>query len=100
MEHIHKLDKTNGVDVFYGSKYNLEPLNSVGRVGKHGIDKSFTLEKLMVLAYEIKANIIIKAGPNAKWYLKRCNVEDIPTEIENQQWRDTSRCTMWIIEWE
>ena len=99
MENIMKLEKRVGCDVFYGNKFNLEPLNGVGRVGKSGIDKSFTLEKLIQLAYEIKANIIIKGGPNAKWYLKKCNIEDISMEIENQTWRDTSRCTMWIISW-
>ena len=35
----------------------------------------------------------------AKWYLKKCNIEDISMELENQTWRDTSRCTMWIISW-
>jgi ABC-type dipeptide/oligopeptide/nickel transport system ATPase component len=100
MEHILKLEKKKGVDVSYGIKYNLEPLNGVGRVGNSGIDKSFTLEKIIQLAYEIKANIIIKAGPNAKWYLKRCKLDDIDFEIENQKWRDTSRCTMWIIKWQ
>jgi hypothetical protein len=100
MEHITKLEKKMGVDVFYGSKHNLEPLNGVGRVGKSGIDKTFTLLQMMELAYAIKANIIIKAGPDAKWYLKRCNVEDISTEIEHQSWRDTSKCTMWIIQWD
>lgn len=100
MEHITKVEKKIGADVFYGAKYNLEPLNGVGRVGKSGIDKSFTLEQVMTLAYEIKANIIIKAGQHAKWYLKCCKVEDISSEIENQSWRDTSKCTMWIIQWD
>ena len=98
MENIMKLEKLKGVDVFYGK--NLEPLNGVGRVGNSGIDKSFSLEKIIQLAYEIKANIIVKAGPKAKWYLKRCNLEDIDMEIKNQKWRDTSRCTMWIITWD
>lgn len=100
MEHINKLEKKIGADVLYGDKYNLEPLNGVGRVGNSGIDKSFSLDKLITLAYEIKANIIVKGGPNAKWYLKRCNVEDIPVEMEKQKWRDTSRSIMWVIEWE
>jgi MoaA/NifB/PqqE/SkfB family radical SAM enzyme len=99
MENITKLEKLKGVDVFYGNKYNLEPLNGVGLVGNSGIDKSFSLEKMIQLAYEIKANIIVKAGPNAKWYLKRCKLENIEMEMENQKWRDTSRCTMWIITW-
>ena len=47
-----------------------------------------------------RPNIIIKAGPRAKWYLKRFSRDDIEEEILKQQWRDTSRCTMWIIEWD
>lgn len=100
MEHIIQLEKKLGKDVFYGEKYNLEPLNGVGRVGKSGIDKSFTLAQMITLAYEIKANIIVKGGQNAKWYLKRCNMEDIPIEMEKQKWRNTSRSVMWIIKWD
>ena len=98
MEFISKLEKTTGQDISFGGG-NLEPLNGVGRVGKGGIDKSFTLAQMLTLAHEINANIIIKAGPNAKWYLKRCNVEELHTKTETQKWRDTSRCTMWIVEW-
>jgi hypothetical protein len=46
-----------------------------------------------------KPNIIIKAGKNAKWYLKRLNNDLIDDAIINQQWRDTSRCVMYIIDW-
>jgi len=96
-----KLEKRIGADVSYGAKYNLEPLNGVGRVGKSGIDNSFCFEQVLTLAYEIKANIIIKAGDNAKWYLKRCPNDLIDESIEKQRrWRDISRSTMWIIVWD
>ena len=103
MEHMTKYEKRNGVDVYYGDKYSLHPANGEGRVGESGIDKSFTLERVVALAYQMveKPNIIIKAGPNAKWYLKRCPKDEIEREIEKQQaWRDVSRCTMHIIEWD
>ena len=45
-------------------------------------------------------NIIIKAGPNAKWYMKKVHVDEIDNEIEKQKWRNTSRCTMFIIDWD
>lgn len=99
MEHLKTLQKKNGVDIGYTNS-NLDTLNNVGRVGKHGIDKNYTLEQVIILAYEIKANIIVKAGKNAKWYLKRCNICNINEEIKKQSWRDTSRATMWIIEWD
>ena len=99
MENVKNMKKMIGVDVGYHES-NMEPLNSVGRLGKNGIDKTFTLQQVIVLAHQVNANIIIKAGKNAKWYIKRFNIDDIQYEIEKQQWRDTSRATMWIIEWD
>jgi hypothetical protein len=91
----------NGVDAgFHGS--NIDPINREGCVGKNGIDKNYTLEQVIQLAYKIeeKPNIIIKAGKNAKWYLKRIPLEILHNEIEKQtKWRNVSRCTMYIIEW-
>tara|TARA_Y100000389_G_scaffold199991_1_gene239504 strand:+ start:218 stop:517 length:300 start_codon:yes stop_codon:yes gene_type:complete len=98
MEYAKSINKLKGCDVGYHD--DLEPLGGVGRVGKSGIDKTFSLEKVSILAYQIKANIIIKAGNNAKWYLKRIHPENIDSAIEKQKWRDTSRVTMWIIEWD
>ena len=53
---------------------------------------------MLILAKELNANIIIKAGKNAKWYIKKCNKEFIKQEIEKQKWRDTSRYKMYIVE--
>jgi hypothetical protein len=98
MEYIEKYEKRYGVDIGYHDS-NLEPLNGVGRVGASGIDKSLPLWRVMELAYEIRANIIIKAGRNAKWYLKRCPKEEIEERISKQK-HNTSRYTMHIIEWD
>lgn len=101
MEHITTMEKRIGVDVGYHSS-NIHPADREGCVGKNGLNKSFSLEKIIELAYkmETKPNIIIKAGPNAKWYLKRFPKDIIETEILKQTWRDTSRCIMYIIEWD
>ncbi len=99
MEYCKSIEKFNGVDIGYHES-NLEPLNGKGRVGASGIDKTFTLYQLIELAYEIKANIIIKGGPNAKWYLKYFPKDQIQIKINKQKWRDTSRATMWVIEWD
>ena len=101
MEKVIRMERRDGVDVGFNSS-NLEPLNRVGCVGKSGIDKTYTLEQVIQLAYEIRANIIVKAGENAKWYLKRCDPTEIDAKIEKQQrWRNgTKRYKMWIIEWE
>ena len=101
MENIRRIEKRIGVDIGY-HKSNLHTVNGVGRVGKSGIDKNYTLNQVIELVSEMtpRPNIIVKAGKNAKWYLKRFPINDIDVGIETQQqWRDTSRATMWIIEW-
>ena len=97
MEFLKKLERRESTDVGFHES-NLEPLNGVGKVGKTGIDKTFSLERVIKLAHEINANIIIKAGPNAKWYLKRFPLDELDREIAKQAWRNTSRATMWIVE--
>ena len=95
------MKKRIGCDVgWHGS--NIHPIDREGCVGAQGIDKSYTLEMVMKLAYKIddKPNIIIKAGKNAKWYMKKIPINEIDHAIEKQKWRDTSRCTMYIIYWD
>jgi hypothetical protein len=102
MEYVKKYQKRIGADAGYHTS-NLHPTNRMGCVGKNGIDKNYTLDEVIQLAYKMeqKPNIIIKAGPNAKWYVKRFKPELIDDEIEKQKkWRDVSRCTMHIIEWD
>ena len=97
MEYIKEVRQ--GVDAGYTSS-NLHPANGEGCKGSQGIDDNLGLEQVIELArrMEEKPNIIIKAGKNSKWYLKRFTMEQLPHEIEKQQWRDTSKCTMIIIE--
>ena len=101
MEHVKNIEQRKGVDVGYNGS-NIQPIDREGCVGASGIDKSYTLDMVMDLAYKLdnKPNIIIKAGPNAKWYMKKVHVDEIDNEIEKQKWRDTSRCTMFIIDWD
>ena len=61
MDKIKKFTKHCGCDIG-NIKTSLEPLNGVGMVGAEGINKHFTLQQLITLAYEIKANIIVKSG--------------------------------------
>jgi hypothetical protein len=88
-----------GVDAGYTGSA-LHPADGEGRKGRQGIDKTFTLEQVIDLARRMaeKPNILIKAGVNAKWYLKRFPLEALDGEIAKQQWRDTSRVTMYIID--
>jgi len=99
MEHVKSIEIRKGVDIGY--RNDIQPINREGCVGASGIDKSFTLEMVLQLAYKInnKPNIIIKGGKNAKWYLKRYPKDVIDKEIEKEKWRDTSRKIMYIIDW-
>ena len=100
MDQVDNIEVRRGVDVGYHIS-NVHPIDRYGCVGKQGIDKSFTFEMVLKIASKIdeKPNIIIKAGENAKWYLKRCPKELLCGAIVSQQWRDTSRCKMYIIDW-
>jgi hypothetical protein len=101
MEHFKRIEKREGCDVgWHGS--NIDPIDKEGCVGAGGIDKSYTLDMVMSLAYKMedKPNIIIKAGKNAKWYIKKVHPDQIEDAIESQKWRNTSRCTMYIIVWD
>jgi hypothetical protein len=104
MNYVNQIETQDGVDVGYHSS-PLNPPNNESCVGKMGIDKKLTLEEVITLAHKTydkhgnQANIIIKAGKNAKWYIKYCHVDQIDNAIETQQWRDTSRATMYVIEW-
>ena len=100
MDQVTNIEVRMGIDVGFHSS-NIHPIDRDGCVGKQGINKSFTFEMVLNIASKIheKPNIIIKAGKNAKWYLKRVQKELINDAIINQQWRDTSRCIMYIIDW-
>ena len=101
MDHIKTFRKINGVDPGYHESV-IHPANGEGRVGARGINKSYTREQVFDLAHRMnpKPNIIIKAGPNAKWYFKIVPIQSLVAEIQKQSWRDTSRCVMYVLEWE
>lgn len=98
MENIRTIEKRNGVDIGYHES-NLQPIDCVG---KSSINETFTLEHVIKIAYKMdpRPNIIIKAGPRAKWYLKRFLSDNINMEIKKQQWRNISRAIMLNIEWD
>jgi hypothetical protein len=105
MEHFQKIKKRKGCDI--GMMNDLHPehlaADEYPRKGKSGFDKKLKLEDIMDIAYRMnnpKPNIIIKAGNNAKWYLKYSPKEEIDERIEKTKFRDLRRCTMYIIDWE
>ena len=108
MEHVKSFEKRKGCDVGWHNS-NIEPINREGCIGKRGIDKKYTLDMVMKLAYKMddKPNIIVRAGQKnkAKWYMKKFPLNRIDEEIEKQQWRQKKRdqlkhYEMWIIVWD
>jgi len=106
MEHIRRYENKKGCDVGFASD-NINPINREGCVGKSGIDKNYTLDMVINLAYKMddKPNIIVRAGQKnkAKWYMKKIPLDKIDEEIEKQQWRQRrgqlKYYDMWILEW-
>ena len=102
MEYFKNIEKRNGVCVGY--KDDLHPEDGRGRVGKSGFDKKLMLNDILEIAYSMenpRPNIIVKAGENAKWYLKYCEEDKIDEKIEKTKWiSQSSRCTTYIITWE
>ena len=92
-----KLEIRLGVDVGYHSS---NMVHHDYPESKKGYPKTKTLEEMLELAKDIDANIIIKAGKNAKWYLKHVPRHALDAEIKKQAWRDTHRATMYIVEFE
>jgi hypothetical protein len=113
MEHVRKYERRPGADIGFHSS-NLHPATSQAPPAaapresvcprkNSGINKNFTLDEMIKMAYNMveKPNIIIKAGPKAMWYLKSFPKDVIESGIEKQKkWRDVSRKTMYIIEWD
>ena len=100
MEHVKNYQKRNSADVYFGK--NLHPQNRTHCVGKQGLDKNLTLMQMIEIAYNMpeKPNIIIKAGKNAKWYLKKIELNVLDIEIAKYPFPEImSRCTMHIIVW-
>lgn len=93
LSNLEYFEKRYGVDI----GYNNSNLSHPNYVNNKGYPKNLELEDVLKLAKDINGNIIIKAGKNAKWYIKYCDFENINEQIEKQRWRDTSRCIMYIV---
>ena len=80
MEHVRNYERRDHAVLKMGN--DLRPADGEGCVGKAGIDKSFSLQRIMEIAYKLepKPNLLIKGGKNAKWYLKRCPIDLIESK--------------------
>jgi hypothetical protein len=63
------------------------------RQGVEGYNKDTVLFKMIEYAHLVDANIIVKAGKNAKWYLKNCLIEELDEKIEHAKCKNGSRIT-------
>lgn len=95
------MQECHGIDAGYHSS-NIHPTDRESCVGKQGIDKMLTFDEVINLAFRMdnRPNIIVRGGNRAKWYFKRIPLDTLPYEVAKQEWRDTTRCTMYIIEWD
>ena len=98
IENINYFEKRKGVDVGKIGSSNLSHPDFPD--SKKGYPKIMTLNEILNLAKILDANIIIKAGDNAKWYIKKVPKENIEEEIEKQKWRNTKTYTMYIVEFQ
>lgn len=106
MDHFQYIEKRKQSNLKHGD--DKHPKNSLKnvypRVGVSGYDKNLKLNDLIEISYNYfdnpKPNIIVKAGQNAKWYLKYCNYNDIDHEIDKVSFNNKCKCTMYIIKWE
>jgi hypothetical protein len=93
--------KIEHADLKWGK--NLHPADGEGRVGNQGINANYTLDMVKEIAYRMpeKPNVIIKAGKNAKWYIKKCRKDEIIIEIEkmrNSGYSESSRrSTIYVL---
>ena len=82
---------------------NLHPADGEGRIGNQGIDATYTLDMVKAIAYRMpeKPNIIVKAGKNAKWYIKKCPTDKIFIQIEKLRnstlGGNMHRCTLYVL---
>ena len=102
MEYVKHMVPKEGCDVGWHSS-NIHPKDREGCVGKAGIDKSYTIDMVIQLAYRTqpRPNILIKTGPKAKWYMKQIDLTELDAKIQSQKWREdqTKNYIMYVIEW-
>jgi hypothetical protein len=72
-----------------------------GDLAKHSAE--MTLDEVKKIAYDMhqKPNIIIKSGPNALWYIKKCPPEKILEKIAVWRQKEGRKCrhlrTMYVL---
>jgi hypothetical protein len=91
----------------FGEHDNCQVCNRRGVSGykfKEEEEKDTCLSKMIKKAHMAGANIIVKAGPKAKWYLKSCRIENLDREIErakcggSRRIQAVNRATMYIVD--
>lgn len=62
----HLVTKIKG----YASHGNDLMIDHPGRIGTNGFDKDLSLSEIVRIAIENDCNFILRASPDAKWYIK------------------------------
>lgn len=76
----------NNVDLFKW-KYDISRENIPHKycIGKNGFDKTLTIEEVIEhIAIPYGGNVIVKAGKNAKWYVKNIPFEVVDSSVRTK----------------
>lgn len=70
--------------------------------GKNGFDKNMSLDEVITIIAKPKgANLIIKPGPNAKWYVKNVSIDDARKTIldGDKDYIALKNSKCYVVEW-
>ena len=101
----HKITCYSGIDAYKAPKAYDVSRDDVPYqycVGKNGFDKELSLETVIEkIAMPKRANLIVKMGPNAKWYVKKITAEEAHDTLKKGKKycvkSPSSKC--YVVEW-
>lgn len=99
----YQVSSFHGIDL-YKWKYDVtrDGLDAKYCIGNNGFDKHMSLEEVIQkIAIPKKANLIIKHGPNAKWYVKQVPIEEIDKTLreKTKNYIYNGRSTSYRLSW-
>ena len=102
-ELVKKLERYEGIDIGWSvSNPEREYMGAhEERRGKNGFNGELDLDQMLAISYtfEPRPNVIVKGGPNSKWYIKLIPINEVH-DFDKQKWRSgLKNALLWIIEW-
>jgi len=105
---VEQCEEYRGVDLdFKNDRNDVHPDDEYATDGKSGLLACLTLQEAINICSRMnpRPNVIIKAGPKAKWYFKgpypRSDIGPLVEQNAKKKWRekDTARRIMYVIVW-